>query len=650
MHSLSLLDASSSLRDALTNLFNNLFSLPLTIAALVAMLACAVVGWLIAFLFLRPKEVCSMVCSIHFLLVIATLVLGMVGAIGIIDYYDHNQGSLIVGAGVALLALTIPIFILVESFNYIVLSNKHARRHRDLRTAQDKRTRRLVVFFTPLLLGAVLVGVGLIVGATAPGVTVLNEVVILLVVLWVLALGTELVILARARQRRSRLEALGTGPNVDRSSLAALWVSGLSSYRIGRGETDVSFWEVFSERVIITQELLLEEEGELDLVEVEERETYVYAAAAAAGSGAALALHQQHGNSRHKASNRFRRRWGGPVLLILIAVVAVLVTVVVGTVSTAETVGIALAFLAPAVYLIIHRTRRDSELRFATAMTERVNVIQATIATQQAVEVAVVTPPPVAPPVLRPARPTPVVPPATPPEIPPKEPQESPTAPTLEELPEEPTAPTLPPPSAEIAGPAHENPDIAEETLLFASRTDVAPPVGPAHENPDIAEETLLIEPRPVSGSKRKRRERAAPAGRRASRSISPIIFQHYLHGVEYPATRASLLAKARENEAPPNMIVRLEELDENYTFANPREVQVGYAYHRHLRGAPYPVTRDQLLAYAHSTNAPPKLTDWIEGLDEITTFADLKEVMHGYLTHRKEDEEEEEVVDEEEK
>src|SRR5579885_2195266 len=624
MHSLSLLDASSSLRDALTNLFNNLFSLPLTVAALVAMLACAVLGWLIAFLFLRPKEVCSMVCSIHFLLVIATLVLGMLGAFGIIDYYDHNQGSLIVGAGVALLALTIPIFILVESFNYIVLSNKHARRHRDLRTAQDKRTRRLVVFFTPLLLGAVLVGVGLIVGATAPGVTVLNEVVILLVVLWVLALGTELVILARARQRRSRLEALGTGPNVDRSSLAALWVSGLSSYRIGRGETDVSFWEVFSERVIITQELLLEEEGELDLVEVEERETYVYAAAAAAGSGAALALHQQHGNSRHKASNRFRRRWGGPVLLILIAVVAVLVTVVVGTVSTAETVGIALALLAPAVYLIIHRTRRDSELRFATAMTERVNVIQATLATQQAVEVAVVTPPPVAPPVLRPARPTPVVPPATPPEIPPKEPQESPTAPTLEELPEEPTAPTLPPPSAEIAG--------------------------PAHEHPDIAEETLLIEPRPVSGSKRKRRETAAPAGRRASRSISPITSQHYLHGVEYPATRASLLAKARENEAPPNMIVRLEELDENYTFANPREVQVGYAYHRHLRGAPYPVTRDQLLAYAHSTNAPPKLTDWIEGLNETTTFADLKDVMHGYLTHRKEDEEEEEVVDEEEK
>ena len=646
MHSLSLLDASSSLHDALNNLFNNLFSLPIIIAALALMLVCAILGWLLAILFLRPKETCSMLCSIHFLLVVATLVLGLIGAFGIIDYYDHNQGSLIVGAGVALLALTLPIFILVESFNYIVLSNKHARRHRDLRTPQDKRVRRLVVFLTPLILGVILLGVGLAVGAAAPGITVLTEVVILLVTLWVLALGTEMITLLLASRRRRRLAAMGTGANVDRTELAALWVSGFSSYRIGRGETDVAFWEVFSERVFITQELLLEEDGELDLVEVEERETVTYAAAAAAGTGAALTLHQQHSNSRHPATNRFRRRWSGPILLVLITIIAVIITVSVGTIATATTVGIALAFLAPAVFLILHRQRRDSELGFATAMAERVSVIQTTTVTQQTVvasasaaPAAVIAPPPAAPqapPALRPSRPTPVVPPATPPVIPPRE-----------EPPEAPTVPTLPSPSGEIAGAAHENPDIADETVLFASRPDTAAHSGPAHENPDIADETLLIEHKPVSGSRRKR-DSGGSLKPRASRSIKITEFQHYLHGVEYPATRADLLAKARENNAPPNMIVRLEELDEKHEFINPRDVMIGYAYHRHLRGAPYPVTRDQLLTHARSTNAPPKLTTWMEGLDKTTSFANTTEVVRSYSTHHEAHENEEVEIMEE--
>lgn len=643
MHSLSLLDASSSLGSILSNLFNFLFSLPVIIAALALMLVCAILGWLLALIFLRPKETCSMLCSIHFLLVIATLVLGLIGAFGIIDYYDHSQGSLIVGAGVALLALTLPIFILVESFNYIVLSNKHARRHRDLRTPQDKRVRRLVVLMTPLILGVILLAVGLIVGAAAPGVTVLTEVVILLVTLWVLALGTEIIILLLASRRRSRLAAMGTGPNVDREELAALWVSGFSSYRIGRGETDVAYWEVFSERVFITQELLLEEDGELDLVEVEERETVTYAAAAAAGTGAALNLHQQHSNSRHPAPNRFRRRWSGPLLLVLIAIIAVIITVSVGSIATATTVGIALAFLAPAVFLILHRQRRDSELAFATGMAERVSVIQTTTVTQQTViasasaaPAAIIAPPPAAPqapPALRPSRPTPVVPPATPPVIPPRA--------------EPPESPTLPAPSAEIPGAAHENPDIAEDTVLFASRPGAAAPAGAAHENPDIADETLLIEHKPVSGARRKR-EAPAAEGRRASRSIKITEFQHYLHGVEYPATRADLLAKARENNAPPNMIVRLEELDEKHTFINPRDVMIGYAYHRHLRGAPYPVTRDQLMTHARSTNAPPKLMNWMEGLDKTTSFANTTEVVRTYSTHHEAHEDEEVEIMEE--
>src|SRR5579871_2012680 len=161
-HSLLLLDSSSSLADTLRNISNALFQVPVIITALVLTFVCALIAWIIAYVFLRPKEVCSMVCSIHFLLTIATIVLGLLGALGLIDHYF--PGSLITGASVSLLVLAIPLFILVESFNYVVLSNKHARRHRDLRTPQDRNTRRGVVFLAPLALGVILLAVGIIVG------------------------------------------------------------------------------------------------------------------------------------------------------------------------------------------------------------------------------------------------------------------------------------------------------------------------------------------------------------------------------------------------------------------------------------------------------------------------------------------------------
>ncbi|HEU5368156.1 MAG TPA: hypothetical protein VFU69_06815, partial [Ktedonobacterales bacterium] len=149
-HPLLLLDTSSSLADTLKSISNALFQVPVTITALVLTFVFAMLGWLIAYVFLRPKEVCSMVCSIHFFLTVATIVLGLLGAIGLIDHY--YPGSLITGAGVSLLVLWLPLFILVESFNYVVLSNKHARRHRDLRTPRDRQVRRGVVFLTPLAL------------------------------------------------------------------------------------------------------------------------------------------------------------------------------------------------------------------------------------------------------------------------------------------------------------------------------------------------------------------------------------------------------------------------------------------------------------------------------------------------------------------
>ncbi len=612
---LSLLDASSSLRDALTSLFTNLFQLPVTITALALTFVCAVLGWLIAYFILRPKEVCSMVCSIHFLLTIATIVLGLLGAIGFIDHYF--PGQLITGAGVSLIVLAIPLFILAESFNYVVLSNAHARRHRDLRTPQDRRSRRAVVFLAPLAVGAVLLVVGIILSAAAVATTVVTQVIILLLILWTLALLTEIIVLTRSQRRRRRLAAVGTGAALNREEVAAIWVSGFSSYRIGRGRTEAVYWEEFTERVYVTEELLLEEEGELDLIEVEETEEvrgYAAAGAAAGAGSAALALHEEHRSQRHRPPHRFRRRWGAVMFLLLIAVVAVAVTVIAGGVSTATTAGIALAFLAPVIFLMIHRRRRDSEVRFASETAQKVSTVQpVAVAAQASAASAAVQTPPAAPPsrratgsqpaaALHPARPVPVNPPLAEPVILPKEEPEPPTLPSAE--------------TAAPAGAAHENPDVADETIIMAGRA------GAAHENPDVADETLLIAHKPVS---------------EVSDKISITEFQHYLRGIHYPATREQLIEQARKNNAPPNMLARLEVLEESYTFISVSEVMRGYAYHRHLRGVRYPATRDQLLAHARANNAPTKLITWIETIEVTIVFTSLVEVMRYHTKHLQE-------------
>ncbi|HEY7349879.1 MAG TPA: DUF2795 domain-containing protein [Ktedonobacterales bacterium] len=633
-HSLSLLDTSSSLRDTLTSFFNTLFQLPVTITALVLALVFAILGWLIAYFILRPKEVCSMVCSIHLLLTIATIILGLVGAIGLIDHYF--PGQLITGTGIAMVVLTIPLLILVESFNYVVLSNQHARRLRDLRTPQDRRRRRGVVFLTPLAIGAVLLVVGIIISAAGVTLTQMTQVIILLLILWALVLAAEFIALARTRRRRHRLAATGAGATLDRDEVAALWVSGFSSYRVGRGETVFTStqmsveereaaWGAFSERVFITEELLLEEEGELDLVEVEEAEVRSYAAAGA--GGAALALHGGHRSLRHPAQHRVRNRWGGAIILLLIAIVATVFTSLAG-VTAAATAGIALAFLAPAIFLVIYRIRRDNEVRFVTETAQKVSTTQFVPVAAQGGAAAAAAAPPAAPPsrrttgtqpaaALHPARPVPVTPPIAEPLILPREEPEPPTLPSAE--------------AAEPAGAAHVNPDIADDTVVIRSRG------GAAHTNPDIAEDTLLIAHQPTSEAPE------APPAPRASRSIRITEFQHHLHGVEYPATRAELLEQARKNNAPPNMIVRLEELDPNHQFVNARDVMVGYANHRFLSGVSYPATSDQLLAHARATNVSNKLVAWLGGLSEPVTFASVTDVVHGYEAHHEEDEEDDE-------
>jgi len=154
--------------------------------------------------------------------------------------------------------------------------------------------------------------------------------------------------------------------------------------------------------------------------------------------------------------------------------------------------------------------------------------------------------------------------------------------------------------------------------------------MGAAHENPDIAEETLLIAHKPVS---------------EVSDKISITEFQHYLRGIHYPATRAQLLERARLNNAPPNMIARLEVLEEDYTFISVSEVMRGYAYHRYLRGVHYPANRDQLLVHARANNAPSRLIIWLETIEVTIVFASLVEVMRYHTKHLEETGEEHEAT-----
>src|ERR1051326_3694413 len=213
-HSLSLLDTTSSLVDFLKSLSNALFQVPVIITALVLTFLFAFLAWVIAFVFLRPKETCSMVCSIHYLLTVGTIVLGLFSAVGLIDHYF--PGDLIIGVGVALLVLALAILILIESFNYVVLSNKHAKRHRDLRTPRDRQVRRLLIFLGLLFLGAVLVVVGLVLKSAGIATDAIPQLIVLLLVLWILAIGGEFIILSRSPTRPRQINALGDGPNLDR--------------------------------------------------------------------------------------------------------------------------------------------------------------------------------------------------------------------------------------------------------------------------------------------------------------------------------------------------------------------------------------------------------------------------------------------------
>lgn len=60
---------------------------------------------------------------------------------------------------------------------------------------------------------------------------------------------------------------------------------------------------------------------------------------------------------------------------------------------------------------------------------------------------------------------------------------------------------------------------------------------------------------------------------------VSPAEIQKYLAGVNYPATKEDLLAAARQNGAPQEVIREMEDMDAD-DFGGPQDVMKAYGGH----------------------------------------------------------------------
>jgi hypothetical protein len=61
----------------------------------------------------------------------------------------------------------------------------------------------------------------------------------------------------------------------------------------------------------------------------------------------------------------------------------------------------------------------------------------------------------------------------------------------------------------------------------------------------------------------------------------SPSNIQSYLKGVSYPARREDLIAAAKRNRAPDDIVRILTELEDGENFGGPQEVMKAYAQDR---------------------------------------------------------------------
>jgi Protein of unknown function (DUF2795) len=95
---------------------------------------------------------------------------------------------------------------------------------------------------------------------------------------------------------------------------------------------------------------------------------------------------------------------------------------------------------------------------------------------------------------------------------------------------------------------------------------------------------------------------------------ISPALLQRHLHKAGYPATRAELIAHARDECE--RVVGALEQLPDR-RYARPSDVSRTFAEltGEYLDGMTYPARRDDLVSYAERQDAPRPV---IEALKRI--------------------------------
>ncbi len=104
----------------------------------------------------------------------------------------------------------------------------------------------------------------------------------------------------------------------------------------------------------------------------------------------------------------------------------------------------------------------------------------------------------------------------------------------------------------------------------------------------------------------------------------SPALLQRHLHGVRYPATKAQLLAHARGECA--RIIGTLALLPEEQ-YSRPTDVSkaFGELAQEILKGASYPASRDDLVAYARDQDAFGEIArETLRGADYPASRDDL--------------------------
>ena len=105
------------------------------------------------------------------------------------------------------------------------------------------------------------------------------------------------------------------------------------------------------------------------------------------------------------------------------------------------------------------------------------------------------------------------------------------------------------------------------------------------------------------------------------------------LEGIAFPATKEDLLEYAETNDAPEAVVISLDQLDDNAIYRDISEVceNARIACNRAvivvLTDAPFPATREALLRFAERNGAGDLVMFALRALPSAYTFTDAREM-----------------------